>query len=160
MSCRSFVNAVVEARRLWQAVARMRRITQQLPPHLFVPHTVKAWHAPCSSSSSGSQQQQCVPAIVAGEALASVGVSTMASLLQEVRRPGGLRARVGGEGGLGVCAGGGGVTMLCSSTVTRLEKTRPQRQLHPGAGDGTTRPPACQNPKILSQRTLQSRLQF
>jgi hypothetical protein len=54
MSCRSFVNAVVEARRLSQAVARMRRMTQQLPPRLFVPHTVKAWHAPCSS---GSQQQ-------------------------------------------------------------------------------------------------------
>jgi hypothetical protein len=62
----------------------MHRITQQLPPCLFVPHTVKAWHAPCSSSSSGSHQQ-CVPAIVAGEALATVGVSTLASLLQEVR---------------------------------------------------------------------------
>jgi hypothetical protein len=80
--------AVIEARGLSQAVARMRRITQQLPPCLFVPHTVKAWHAPCSSSSGGvgGLQQQCVPAIVAGEALATVGVSTLASLLQEVRR--------------------------------------------------------------------------
>ena len=78
--------AVVEGRGLSQAIARMRRITQQLPPCLFVPHTVKAWHAPCSSSSGGSggQHQQCVPAIVAGEALATVGVSTLASLLQEV----------------------------------------------------------------------------
>ena len=87
---------MVEARGLSVAVSRMRHITQQLPPCLFVPHTVKAWRFPdSSSSSSGSsskqqrgqqqQRQQCVPAVVAGEALATVGVSTLASLLQEVR---------------------------------------------------------------------------
>jgi hypothetical protein len=84
--CRS-CTTVVEAKGLSLAVSRMRRITQQLPPCLFVPHTVKAWHTPPSSSSSssgGQQQQQCAPAVVAGEALATVGVSTLASLLQEV----------------------------------------------------------------------------
>lgn len=67
---------MVEARGLSQAISRMRRITQQLPPCLFVPHTVKAWHSPCRSSL-------VVPAMIAGEALATVGVSTLASLLQE-----------------------------------------------------------------------------
>jgi hypothetical protein len=61
----------------------------------------------CPLQQQQQQQQQCVLAIVAGEAMASVGVSTLASLLQEVRRPGGLRAHVDGEGGLGACAGGG-----------------------------------------------------
>ena len=89
-TCLPLCLAVVEARGLSQAVARMRRITQQLPPCLVVPHTVKAWHAPCSSSSSSGSHQQCVPAIVAGEALATVGVSTLASLLQEVRTQGGV----------------------------------------------------------------------
>jgi hypothetical protein len=72
--------AVVEARGLSQSISRMRRITQQLPPCLFVPHTVKAWHCPCSSSSSSSS---LAPAVIAGEALATVGVTTLASLLQE-----------------------------------------------------------------------------
>ena len=56
---------------------------------------IKAWHAHCSRSSNGGggqqqqqQQQKCVPAIVAGEALATVGVCTLASLLQEVHRTG------------------------------------------------------------------------
>jgi hypothetical protein len=93
--------AVMEAKGLSLAVSRMRRITQQLPPCLFVPHTVKAWHTPPSSSSSGGQQQQqqqqeCGPAVVAGEALATVGVSTLASLLQEVS--GDRQSLVGGGG--------------------------------------------------------------
>lgn len=74
---RTHTHTVVEARDLSQAVSRTRRITRQLPPCLFVPHTVKAWHSPASSSG--------LPAVVAGEALATVGVSTLASLLQEVR---------------------------------------------------------------------------
>ena len=65
--------AVVQDRGLSQAVIRARQVTASLPPCLFVPHTVATW----SSPSSG-------PAVVAGEALATVGVCTLAALLQGV----------------------------------------------------------------------------
>jgi hypothetical protein len=51
----------------------MRRLTASLPPCLFVPHTVAAWRSP-----------QHGQAVVAGEALATVGVCTLAALLQGV----------------------------------------------------------------------------
>jgi hypothetical protein len=51
----------------------MRMLTASLPPCLFVPHTVAAWRSP-----------QHGQAVVAGEALATIGVCTLAALLQGV----------------------------------------------------------------------------
>ncbi|KAF8060315.1 protein phosphatase 2C [Scenedesmus sp. PABB004] len=64
---------VVERRGLGASVARARRVAASLPPCLFVPHTVAAWAAPRPRGG---------PAVVAGEALATVGVCTLAALLQ------------------------------------------------------------------------------
>eukprot|EP00879_Flechtneria_rotunda_P004427 GHRR01004678.1.p1 GENE.GHRR01004678.1~~GHRR01004678.1.p1 ORF type:complete len:470 (+),score=165.57 GHRR01004678.1:34-1410(+) len=66
----------VEDRGTGQPLARARRLSAGLPPCLFVPHTIAAWHSPPSSGPGSA------PAAVAGEALATVGVCTMAALLQ------------------------------------------------------------------------------
>lgn len=68
-----FFLAAVQQRGLSEAVERMRRLTAGLPPCLFVPHTVAAWRSPEHGQ-----------AVVAGEALATVGVCTLAALLQGV----------------------------------------------------------------------------
>jgi hypothetical protein len=65
--------AAVQQRGLSEAVMRMRRLTASLPPCLFVPHTVAAWRSPEHGQ-----------AVVAGEALATVGTCTLAALLQGV----------------------------------------------------------------------------
>lgn len=49
------------------AVQRQRAITRSLPPCLFVPHTVKAWHGGTA---------------VAGEALATIAICTLDAVLQ------------------------------------------------------------------------------
>eukprot|EP00878_Enallax_costatus_P013880 GHUV01014515.1.p1 GENE.GHUV01014515.1~~GHUV01014515.1.p1 ORF type:complete len:400 (+),score=6.70 GHUV01014515.1:1-1200(+) len=61
----------VEDRGLGQTVSRARRVTEKLPPCLYVPHTVAAWHSPRIGA-----------AVVAGEALATTGICTLAALLQ------------------------------------------------------------------------------
>lgn len=71
--CCACPTAGVERRGLSQAIVRMRKLTSELPPCLFVPHTVAAWCSPATGQ-----------AVVAGEALATVGVCTLAALLQGV----------------------------------------------------------------------------
>eukprot|EP00882_Tetradesmus_deserticola_P006856 GHRQ01007222.1.p1 GENE.GHRQ01007222.1~~GHRQ01007222.1.p1 ORF type:complete len:320 (+),score=136.27 GHRQ01007222.1:462-1421(+) len=68
---RLFNVEAVQQRGLSEAVVRMRRITRGLPPCLFVPASVASWVSP-----------QAGQAVVAGEALATVGVCTLAVLLQ------------------------------------------------------------------------------
>jgi hypothetical protein len=61
--------AVVDREGHGDLVKRQRHITSQLPPCLFVPHTIQSWQSLGSSP-------------VAGEALATIGICTLDAVLQ------------------------------------------------------------------------------
>jgi len=92
VTARLFSVAAVTERGLDATVLRARGITRSLPPCLFVPHSVTAWHdaAPTTTAAAATQkpttQTQNPPppppqGRLAGEAVACVGVCPLDALL-------------------------------------------------------------------------------